>query len=183
MLFSFSKILSYGSHCFRNLRLNRGTVLVEFSIDNSEGRDCFFLHDVEFPGIVEEWTSLGNNSGSSEGGGRGRGRTSLCLVAGMGMSVSVTTDFVANEALIVMHVLRSLSRGELDGIHVHSVRVAMGVGGRQGSISSRGYVVVASRPQLFQSLGHVIKLTNFRQPVLVRLGLVFQRHHLEGQVS
>jgi len=99
--------------------------LVKFSIDDSQGGDCFFLHDVEFPGIVEKQASLGNNSSSSEGGGRGRGRMSLRLVTGTGMFVSLTSDLVADEALIVMHVLRSLSRGELDGIHIHGIRVVM----------------------------------------------------------
>jgi len=65
------------------------------------------------------------------------------------MLVSLTSDFMANEALIVTHVLHTLSRGESDGIHVHSIGVTMGGGGRYGSISSRGYVDVASRPQLF----------------------------------
>jgi len=45
------------------------------------------------------------------------------------MFVSSTSDFVANEALIVMHMLRLLSRGESDGINVHGVRVVMGGGG------------------------------------------------------
>ena len=45
------------------------------------------------------------------------------------MFVSPTSDFMANEALIVMHVLCSLSRGKLNGIHIHGVRVTMGEGG------------------------------------------------------
>jgi len=65
----------------------------------------------------------------SEGGGRDGGRTSLQLVPGMGMFVSLAPDLMANEALIVTHMLHSLSRGQLDGVHVHGIRVTTGGGG------------------------------------------------------
>jgi len=52
------------------------------------------------------------------------------------MFVSLTPDLVANKTLIVMHVLRSLGRGESDGIHVHGIGVVTR-GGRHGSVSFR----------------------------------------------
>jgi len=48
---------------------------------------------------------------------------SLWLVSEMGMLVGSTSNLVANEALIVMHVLRLLGRGESNGIYVHGVMV------------------------------------------------------------
>ena len=95
-----------------------------------EEADGFFLRDVEFLSIVEEWVILGNNSGSSEGGGSGRGRTSHRLVAGTGMFVRLTSNLVTNKALIVTHVLCLLGRGESDGVYVHGVGVAMSGGVR-----------------------------------------------------
>ena len=41
------------------------------------------------------------------------------------MLVSVTSDFMTNEALIVMHVLCSLGGRKLNGIHIHSIRVTV----------------------------------------------------------
>jgi len=123
-LFSFSKI--HISHHFRRSRLNGSSILVKLTIDYAKGADCFFLHDVEFPGTVKEQvTRLGNNSGTSEGGERGGRGMSHSLNARIRMLVSVTSDFVTYEALIVAHVLHMLSGGESDGIYVHSVNVAM----------------------------------------------------------
>jgi len=45
------------------------------------------------------------------------------------------------------------------------------------------YVGMVSRAQLLESLGDIKELTSLGEPVLVHLGLVFQRCHLEGQVS
>jgi len=107
---------------------------------------------------------------------------SLSLVARTGMFVSLTSNLVTNEALIVMHVLYSLGRRKSDGIHIHGVGVAMR-GGRQGLVTSRGNIGRIPRPQLLESLGDIVELTGLGEPVLVRLWLVFQRCHLEGQVS
>jgi len=59
-LFSLSKTLINGSHRFRGLGLSGGAVLVQFPIDDPEGRDSFLLGDVEFPGVIEERSSLGH---------------------------------------------------------------------------------------------------------------------------
>jgi len=99
------------------------------------------------------------------------------------MSVSLASNLVTNEALIGTHVLRSLRRGKSDGIHVHSIGVATGGGGRQGSVTSRGNIGMIPGLQLLELLGDIVELTGFGKPVLVRFWLVFQRHHLEGQVS
>jgi len=93
----------------------------------------------------------------------------------------MASDFMTYEALIVTHVLHTLGGGKSEDIYVHGVRVAMR--GQERPISSRGNIGVAPGTQLFESLGDIVKFTSFRQPVLVCLQLVFQRCHLEGQVS
>jgi len=103
------------------------------------------------------------------------------LIARTGVFVRTTSDFVTYEALIVSHVLRTLGRGESEGIYVHGIGVTMR--GRGRPVSSRRDISVASGTQLLESLGDIVKLTSFRQPVLVSLRLIFQRCHLEGQVS
>jgi len=76
------------------------------------------------------------------------------------MLVSSTSNLVTNEALIVMHMLHSLGRGESDGIHVHGIGVSAR-GGRQESVSFRGNIGMIPRLQLLESLGDIIKLTSF----------------------
>ena len=88
--------------------------------------NSFFLQDIEFLSIVKEQVIFENSSGSNEGGGSGRGRMSCYLIARMGVFVRTTSDFMTYEALIVMHVLRTLGRRELEGINIHSVGVTMG---------------------------------------------------------
>jgi len=99
----------------------------------------------------------------------------------MRVSVGTASDLVIYEALVATHVLRMLGRGESEGVHVHSIRVT-GWGG-QGLVSSRGNIGMVPRPQLLESLGDIVELASLGKPVLVRLWLVFQRCHLEGQVS
>jgi len=97
------------------------------------------------------------------------------------MFVRMASDLVTYEALIVTHVLHTLGRGKLEGVYVHGIGVMMR--GRGRPISSRGDIGMAPGTQLLESLGDVVKLTSFHQPVLVCLQLIFQRCHLEGQVS
>jgi len=90
------------------------------------------------------------------------------------MFVSLTSDLVTNEALIVVHVLCLLRKGEWDGVHVHSVGVMMGGGDRQGSVFSRGNIGMIPRLQFLELLGHIVELTSLGKPVFVHLWLVFQ---------
>ena len=120
-LCSYSKI--YISHCFGRSRLNGYSIPIKLFVDYAKGADCFFLQDIEFPGIVKEQVRLENNSGTYLEGGRGKEGTSYSLVSRTEMFVSVTSNFVANEALIVVRVLHLLDGGKSDCIHVHSVRV------------------------------------------------------------
>jgi len=41
------------------------------------------------------------------------------------MLVGMISDLVTYEALVVVHVLATLGRGELDSIHVHSIGVVV----------------------------------------------------------
>jgi len=113
-------------------------------------RTAFFSEIcIELPSIVEEWVVLrrvGNSSGSNKGGGSGSGRTSHCLVARVGMFVRTASDFMTYEALIVMHVLRTLGKGELEDVYVHGIGIA--VRGRGQSVSSRRDIGMASGMQL-----------------------------------
>ena len=77
---------------------------------------------------------------------------------------------MAYEALIVMHVLHMLNRGELDDIHVHIVGVTMRR--RQRPISSRLNVGMVAQVQLLKSGGDIIKLTSFHL-VFIYLQLIF----------
>ena len=83
--------------------------------------NSFFLRNIEFLGIVKEWVILRNNRDSNEGRGSSRGRTSCRLVAKMGVFVRMTSDFMTYEALIVMHVLYTLGRGESEDIYCTSM--------------------------------------------------------------
>jgi len=122
-LFSISKI--HISHHFEQSKLNRCSILVELAVDNAKEVDCFFLCDVEFPGVIEEQVRLRNNSSMGEGGRSGRRRVSHCLVAGIRMLIDTTSDLVANEAFVVVHVLHSLSGEKSNGIQIHDVGVTM----------------------------------------------------------
>jgi len=73
------------------------------------------------------------------------------------MSVGMTANLVAYEALIVAHVLCTLSGEESDGIHVHGIRVV--VMERQQSVSSRGNVHKSD----------IEELTSLGKPVLVHM--------------
>jgi len=122
--------------------------------------DGFLLRNIQPLGIIKERVvlrSFGNSSGFNEGGGSGSGRTSRRLFARAGMVVRTASNFVTYEALIVAHVLRSLGRGESEDIYVHGIGVAMR--GRGQPVSSRRDIGMASKMQLLESLGDIIKLT------------------------
>ena len=92
---------------------------------------------------------------------------SRCLVARTGVFVRTTSDFVTNEALIVTHVLRLLSGGKSEDVYIHGIGVAIRVRGRP--VSFRRHIGVTPGTQLLESLGDIVELTSFRQPVLVSL--------------
>jgi len=87
-LFSYSK--PHVSHCFRESKLNRCSILIKLCIDYAKGVDCLVLQDVGFPGMVEEQVGLGNNSDTNLEGDRGGGGMSHSLVAKVRMLVSTT---------------------------------------------------------------------------------------------
>ena len=83
------------SHRFGRSRLNGCSILIKLSVDYPKGANYFFLQNVEFPGIVEEWTRLKNNSSIYLGEGKdGRG-TSHNLVARTRMLVNVASDLAS----------------------------------------------------------------------------------------
>jgi len=75
------------------------------------------------------------------------------------MFVCAASDFMANEALVVTHVLCMLDGGKSDGVHVHGIGVV--VESRQRSVSSRGNIGMDIRMQLLESLSDIMKLTSF----------------------
>ena len=92
--------------------------------------DGFLLRNIEPSGIIKEWVvlrSLGNSSGSNEGGGSGSGRTSRRLVARTGMFVRAASDFMTNKALIGAHMLRALARRKSEDVYIHDIGVAVRV--------------------------------------------------------
>jgi len=136
-------------HFLSGSRLSYSSILIESPIDDFKGTKGLFFCYIEFLGVVQEqvrlWTQ--NACGGMDigrGGARRRRRgTTSGPVAWMRVFVCMASDLVTYEALVFMHVLPTLGREESDGVHVHSVGIAMR--GWQGLVSSGGNIGVVPR--------------------------------------
>ena len=70
---------------------------------------------------------------------------------------------MADEALVVLHVLCSFFRREIDLVHVHGIRVLGGPGG--SSVLSWQYVTVSPTSELSELYHISVKLSHFVQPL------------------
>ena len=82
-----------------------------------------------------------------------------------------TSLFVADEALVVLHVLCSFFRREIDFVHIHGIRVLGGPG--SSSVLNWQYVTVSPTSELSELYHISVKLSHFVQPLFPFLASLF----------